>query len=101
MAIPQSWRDRWEAARIREYKKYMSDDVAATLAKRTPLSSPRGKQIIRTMRQRIREQMVQQPGLTRQDAIDEATSDVITEALATDSDRSDWEMYDLMMGRAA
>tara|TARA_Y100000310_G_scaffold344993_1_gene461004 strand:+ start:1352 stop:1654 length:303 start_codon:yes stop_codon:yes gene_type:complete len=100
MPIPQSWRDRWEAARIRVYKQYMSDDVAAALAKRVPLSSSRGKRLIRTMRARVRDIQQASPGLSHQDVVDDATSDVITTALATDSDRQDWELYDLMMGRA-
>lgn len=69
-------------SRIEYYKRFVSDDVAEFMSWRLPMTSPAARRSMRIMRDMVEEFYRQgvrdDPRYTRQDAIDDATTDVLT-----------------------
>lgn len=68
--------------RLDYYRQYVSDDVAEFMAWRLPKTSRQARRAMRLMKRLVRDQFVvgrgTDPDYTMQDAIDDATTDVLT-----------------------
>lgn len=63
--------------RFRRYREWISDDVAEFVAFWVPITSIRGRRLLAAMRQKVLDYERINPGIPRQDAIDDTTTDVI------------------------
>ena len=68
---------RWYIARFNFFRRYISDDVAQYISRWIPLRSTRARNIIRTMKSRVDDYILTHPGISFQDAVDMATSEVL------------------------
>ncbi len=69
--------DRVRRIRFQRYSEWISDDVAEFLAFWVPVTSRRGIRLISVMRRLVLDREREQSGISRQDAIDDITSEAI------------------------
>lgn len=72
--------------RFRRYREFISDDVAEFLAFWVPVSSRRARRLISVMRRKVLDYERANPGIPRQDAIDDTTTDVIDSLVLGEED---------------
>lgn len=77
--------ERVRRIRLQRYSEWISDDVAEFLAFWIPVTSRRALRLISVMRRLVLERESDQPGIPRQDAIDDVTSEII-DAIALGED---------------
>jgi len=65
--------------RFNKYHIWISDDIAQAMSNWMPLTSVRGKKILRYMRNRVRLYMRDNPDISRGDAVDDVTTQVLQE----------------------
>jgi len=68
---------RWIVARFNFFSRWISDDISQYIAEWIPLRSNRAKRIANTMRGKVLDYMAEYPELSRQEAIDDVTSEVL------------------------
>ncbi len=86
---------RWYEARLKYYRQFVSDDVAEFMSWRVSKRSRVARRAMRIMRSAVRRQyeegLEDDPRYTWQDAIDDATTDILTRIETGDD--VDWSLY--------
>lgn len=67
----------WYRKRFDFFKQWIADDIAQFMAWRLPLRDKRGRRARALMRRRVLRYMRDNPGVSRQEAIDDVTTDIL------------------------
>jgi hypothetical protein len=83
--------------RFEIYRQWIAEDIAGMLAYRIPVNSEVGQELLRIMRERVETYLEENPDTTREEAVDNVTTDVISEVeLGLIDEEIEWALYYLV-----